>query len=225
MATGVDWLVAGVETLVGASMRGFVRLTMLMVTGCLGTSGITGLAQGAVAPKPMEKEAVGSVALTVSPACPNITTYPVNHQSATEPITVRYDSKAKGALRSAKSLTLHVALLRMSQMGTVQDFPMTRQPNGTWLVSMTLTGSAVSSGHLMFDVENQDHHTDRNGGRYWDTQLCYLEPRTKLQMHSSASVSSKAQSYGGRMLAPGFQRAPNMRQSLAIMQEDFATQP
>jgi hypothetical protein len=58
-------------------------------------SGLIGLAQGAVAPKQMDKDAAKSLVLTSSPACPNISTDAVNHDTATEPITVRYDGKAK----------------------------------------------------------------------------------------------------------------------------------
>jgi len=207
-------------------MRGFVGLATLMVTGCLGASGIFGPAQGAVAPKQTDKAAAKSAVLTSSPTCPNISTDAVNHQTATEPIIVQYDGKAKGALRSTRSLTLHVALPRMSQLGTVQHFPMTRQPDGMWLATVTLTGSAVNSGYVMFDVEDQDHHIDRNGGQYWDSQLCYTNrnaPANKFPAPTSLAI--KLQSYDGRMMAPGFQRAPDTARALALVREHFTKYP
>jgi hypothetical protein len=205
-------------------MQGFVGLATWIVTGCLGMWGLIGLAQSVAAPKQMNKDAAKSAVLTSSPACPNISTDAINHQTATEPITVRYDGKAKGALRSAKSLTLHVALPRMSQMGTVQDFPMTQQPDGMWLATVTLTGSAVNSGYVMFDVEDQDHHIDRNGGQYWDSQLCFTN-RDAPTNRFPTSLAIKVQSYDGRMMAQGFQRAPDMARALAIVREDFAKYP
>lgn len=207
-------------------MRGFVGLATLMATGCLGASGILVLAQGVVAPKQMGKDGTKSAILTSSPACPTISTDAINHETATEPITVRYDGKAKGALRSPRSLTLHVALPRMSQVGTVQDFPMTRQPDGMWLATVTLTGSAVNSGYVMFDVEDQDHHIDRNGGQYWDSELCFTNrnaPRDRFRMVTGSVI--KLHSYDGRMMAPGFQRAPDTERALALVREDFAKYP
>jgi thiol-disulfide isomerase/thioredoxin len=207
-------------------MRGLGGLVTLMATGCLATSGTIGLAEGAGALKQMDKDAAKSAVLRSSPACPSISTDASNHQTGTEPITVQYDGKAKGALRSPRSLTLHVALPRMSQMGTLQDFPMTRQPDGIWLATVVLTGSAVNSGYVMFDVEDQDHHIDRNGGQYWDSQLCFTNrnaPANRLPAPTSFAI--KLQSYSGRMMAPGFQRAPDTERALALVREDFTKYP
>jgi thiol-disulfide isomerase/thioredoxin len=207
-------------------MRRFIGLATLVAAGCLGTPGIIGRAQGAGTPKQLDKDAARSAVLTSSPACPNISSDTVTHRTTTEPIAVQYNGKAKGALRSAKSLTLHVALPQMYPMGTVQDFPMTRQPDGIWLATVTLTGSAVNSGYVMFDVEDQNHHIDRNGGQYWDSQLCFTYRNAPANRFSTlTSLHIKLQSYDGLMMAPGFQRAPDTARALAIICEDFAKYP
>src|SRR5262249_31760411 len=116
-------------------MRNFVKVaTLIAVTYC-GASAITVQAQG-------------SAVLTTSPACPTYTTDPATHRTAIESITVQYDGNAKEALRSARSLTLHVALPQMSRMGTVQDFPMTRRQDGMWLANVTLTGDGLRDSYL-----------------------------------------------------------------------------
>src|SRR6202020_3031548 len=109
---------------------------------------------------------------------------------------------------------------RMSQMGTVQNFPMTRQPNGIWLANVTLTGSAAKAGYVMFDVEDQDHQVDRNAGQYWDSQICYANRNAPgVQLLSPIGFSLKLQSYDGAAIAPGFQRAPDTERALAIVRE------
>jgi thiol-disulfide isomerase/thioredoxin len=204
-------------------MRSFLGLTIWLAVGCLATS--IGSAQSDGPPKQVA-QATAPSALTSSPACPTVGTDAVSHQTSIEPITVQYDGNAKGGLRSAKSVTLHVALLRMSQMGTVQDFSMTRQPNGIWLATVTLTGSGANAGYVMFDVEDQDHHTDRNAGQYWDSQICYTNRSAPgIQRLSPMSLALKLHSYDGRMVAPGFQRAPDTARALAIARADFAKYP
>lgn len=164
--------------------------------------------------------------LATAPECPLINTDATTHQSKTEPILVTYDSGTKGALHAAKSVTLHAAAVNMGGSGTVEDFPMVRQADGTWLATVTLEGSAVRSGYVMFDVEDQDHHIDRNDGAYWDTQLCYTNPNipnSRYLMGTSSSV--KLNSYNGHVIVPGFQRAADPARALEIVREDFAKYP
>src|SRR5664280_2308685 len=147
--------------------------------------------------------------LATAPECPLINTNATTHQSETEPILVTYDSGTKGSLRAAKSVTLHAATVTMGGTGTVEDFPMARQPDGTWLATVTVTGRTVGSGYVMFDVEDQDHHIDRNGGAYWDTVLCFTNPNIPNSRYPIGGFSVKMSSYNGHLLAPGFQRAPD----------------
>jgi hypothetical protein len=164
--------------------------------------------------------------LATAPECPLINTNATTHQSETEPILVTYGSGTKGALRAAKLVTLHAAAVRMGGTGTVQDFPMVRQADGTWLATVTLEGSAVNSGYVMFDVEDQDHHIDRNDGAYWDTQLCYTNPNIpKSRYPWGSSFSVKMNSYNGHVIVPGFQRAADPARALEIVREDFAKYP
>jgi len=164
--------------------------------------------------------------LATAPACPLINSNATTHQSETEPILVTYDSGTKGALRAAKSVTLHAASVPMNGSGTVADFPMVRQADGTWLATVRLTGKSVGSGYVMFDVEDQDHHVDRNSGAYWDTELCFTNrniPNSAYMLPSG--FSAKLTSYNGRTLATGFQRAPDTARALKIVREDFAKYP
>jgi hypothetical protein len=55
----------------------------------------------------------------------------------------------------------------MQTATAVQDFPMARQADGPWLATVTLSNRELIQGYVMFDVEDQDHHVDRNGGLYW----------------------------------------------------------
>lgn len=166
-------------------------------------------------------------ALATSPACPIIHSNATTHQSETEPILATYDAGTKGLLRAAKSLTLHAASVRLNGIGTVRDFPLVRQADGTWLATVTITGNpaVVNSGYVMFDVEDQDHHIDRNGGAYWDTQLCFSNPNIPNSHNPIGGFSVKLNSYNGRLLAPGFQRAPDTARALSIAREDFAKYP
>ena len=164
--------------------------------------------------------------LATEPACPLINSNAITHQSETEPILVAYDSGTMGALRAAKSVTLHAAPVPMNGLGTVADFPMARQADGTWLATVKLAGKSVGSGYVMFDVEDQDHHIDRNGGAYWDTELCFTNrniPNSAYMLPSG--FSAKLSSYNGRIVAPGFQRAPDTARALAIAREDFTKHP
>ena len=103
---------------------------------------------------------------------------------------------------------------------------MTRQLDRTWLATVTLMGSAVNSGYVMFDVEDQDHHIDRNAGQYWDSQLCFTNRNAPTNRFTSTmSLGSKLHSYDGTMIAPGFQRAPDRVLALAIVREDFTKYP
>jgi hypothetical protein len=146
------------------------------------------------------------------------------HQPETEPIRVTYDSGTKGPLRAAKSLTLHAASVNMSPTGTVENFPMVRQADGTWLATVTLTGR-LGLGYVMFDVEDQDHHIDRNVGEYWDTQLCFTNRNIPGSRYPIGGFSVKISSYDGHLLAPGFQRAADPSKALEIVQADFAKYP
>ena len=167
--------------------------------------------------------------LATAPACPLINSNATTHQSETEPILATYDAGTKGPLRTAKSMTLHAAAVTPGGTGPVDDFPMVRQTDGTWLATVTLKGSpaAINRGYVVFDVEDQDHHIDRNGGAYWDTQLCFTlnrnMPNSRYPMPSS--FGAKIDSYNGHQLAPGFQRAADPAKVLEIVREDFAKYP
>lgn len=164
--------------------------------------------------------------LATAPECPIISPNAATHQSETEPILATYDSGTKGPLRAAKSMTLHAAAVPMNGLGTVEDFPMDRQADGTWLATVTLKGSpaVINQGYVMFDVEDQDHHIDRNGGAYWDTELCFTNrniPNSRYPIGGGARMNS----YNGHLLAAGFQRAADPAKALEIVREDFATNP
>jgi thiol-disulfide isomerase/thioredoxin len=114
----------------------------------------------------------------------------------------------------------------MNGLGMVVDFPMVQQADGTWLATIKLTGKSVGSGYVMFDVEDQGHHIDRNNGAYWDTELCFTNrniPNSTYMLPSG--FHAKLTSYNGRVLAPGFQRAPDTARALMIVRDDFAKYP
>jgi len=208
-------------------MRRILGISAVVLAGAWLVLGTVGMAQSSpsVAKSTNISQSLQSVLATV-PACPLINTNATTHQSETEPILVTYDSGTKGALRTAKSVTLHAAAVTMGGSGTVEDFRMVRQTDGTWVATVTLKDSAVRSGYVMFDVEDQDHHIDRNGGAYWDTQLCNTNPNIPNSRYIwGGSFSAKINSYNGHVLAPGFQRAADPARALAIVREDFAKYP
>jgi thiol-disulfide isomerase/thioredoxin len=91
---------------------------------------------------------------------------------------------------------------------------------------VTLTGREANTGYVMFDVEDQDHHVDRNGGEYWDSTLCFANRNAPdHRIPNGMGYSIKYQSYNGTLLAPGFQRPPDTARGLAIVREDFAKNP
>ena len=204
----------------GMKMRSTVWLAMWIAASgfcvtCLNVEGQRVIGTGSAVP-----------VLATTPECPLINTNATTHQSETEPILVTYDAGTKGELRAAKSVTLHAAAVNMGGSGTVEDFPMARQADGTWLATVTLKGSAVNSGYVMFDVEDQNHNIDRNGGAYWDTQLCWTNrniPNSRYTMGSS--FGSKINSYKGHVMVPGFQRAADPARALEIVRADFAKYP
>lgn len=103
---------------------------------------------------------------------------------------------------------------------------MTRQSDGMWLATITLRGNAINSGYVMFDVEDQNHHIDRNSGQYWDSQLCFTNRNAPTnRFFSPTSFKIKLHSYDGILMAPGFQRASDTERALTIVREDFAKHP
>jgi thiol-disulfide isomerase/thioredoxin len=96
---------------------------------------------------------------------------------------------------------------------------MERQPDGTWTASFTITQRETGSGYILFDVEDQAHRFDRNHGDYWDATVCLNN------MKWGFATAAKAGTYDGRVIAPGFQRAPDPARSLAIMRDDLAANP
>ncbi len=87
-------------------------------------------------------------------------------------------------------------------------------PDGMWAASFTLTGRDAGDGYAMVDFEDEGHRIDNNRGQYWDLVLC----RFGMPFRDSA----RANSYEGRAIAPGFQRAPDLPRALSIVREDYA---
>jgi len=75
------------------------------------------------------------------------------------------------------------------------------------------------SGYILFDVEDQAHRFDRNQGDYWDATVCLKDKKWGF------ATRTKAGTYDGHVIAPGFQRVPNQARALVIMREDFAANP
>ena len=159
--------------------------------------------------------------LTISPTCPNMgIDTKTNKYTETEPAVVRYNPAAQGAaLRSPTALTLHVAPVPQGGKSVEKDIAMERQPDGTWTASFTITSRETGSGYILFDVEDQAHRFDRNQGDYWDATVCLKDKKWGF------ATTTKARTYDGHVIAPGFQRAPNQARALAIMREDFAANP
>lgn len=159
--------------------------------------------------------------LTIIPACPNMGSDPKTRQyTETEPAEVRYNPAARdAALRSPTALTLHVAPVPLAGTPVEKKIAMGRQPDGTWAASFTITPRETGSGYILFDVEDQAHRFDRNHGDYWDAMVC------RNNMKWGFATMRKAGTYDGHVIAPGFQRTPDLARALAIMREDFAANP
>ena len=153
----------------------------------------------------------------VAPACPNMGTDAKTRQFVTDTITISYDPHAKTAtLRKPTEMTTHMAFVGWSSNAPphTKDLAMTAGAGGIWTTSFTLTGVDAGDGYAMVDFEDQGHRVDNNHGEYWDLALC----RFGLPYREGA----KANTYEGRAIAPGFQRAPNLPRALSIVREDYA---
>ena len=138
-------------------------------------------------------------------------------QWVTDTIRVSYDPRARMAtLRKPTAMTLHLAFVGFSSNAPAhtKNFAMKAGAEGVWTASFTLTGSEAGSGYAMVDFEDQAHRVDNNRGQYWDLTLCrFGEP---------FRFTAKANTYDGRAIAPGFQRAPDLERALTILREDYA---
>jgi hypothetical protein len=124
------------------------------------------------APQPSRSDKAAT-ALTVSPACPEISNDPVTRQFKPETIVVRYDPAAKSAVfHSPSSLTLHVAPIGLGLLTAFKNVPLAPQTDGAWVGSFELTRAEASNGYVMFEIEDQAHQIDQNHGDFWDLQLC-----------------------------------------------------
>ena len=153
----------------------------------------------------------------VEPACPNMGTDAKTRQFVTDSITISYDPHAKTAtLRKATEITAHLAFVGFSSNASAhtKDFAMKVGPDGVWTTSFTLAASDMGTGYAMVDFEDQGHRIDNNRGEYWDLTLC--------RFGAPLMVSSRASTYDGRVIAPGFQRAPDLPRALSIVREDYA---
>jgi Tfp pilus assembly protein PilF/thiol-disulfide isomerase/thioredoxin len=133
-------------------------------------------------------------------------------------ITIRYNPQAPGALlKSTPSLTLVIASRKGIGFDT-HRIPMTLAPEGTWQADFVPERNYVP-GYAIFFFQDEKNAVDNHGGQYWDILNCYRgEP-------NSMSVAARAFTYEGQLLAPGFQRVPNLAHAVDILKEDLKQDP
>jgi thiol-disulfide isomerase/thioredoxin len=202
-------------------MRKIIVISAVVLTGTWLVLGTADIAQNpSSVAKSTNTRQPSQAILTITPPCPNMGMDARRQYTQTEPAVVRYNPAAPGAaLRSPTALTLHVVVVPMGGKPVAKDLAMERQTDDTWTVSITLTSMETGSGYIMFDVEDQAHRFDRNHGDYWDAFVC------QNNMKWAFATTEKASTYDGHVIAPGFQRPPDLARALSIMREDFAANP
>ena len=203
-------------------MRRILGMSVVVLAGAWLVLGTVGMSQNPSSDaKSTNSGQPAQAVLTVAPACPNMgIDAKTNKYTETEPAVVRYSPAARGAeLRMPTALTLHVAPVPQGGKSVEKDIAMERQPDGTWTASFTITSQEKGSGYILFDVEDQAHRFDRNQGDYWDATVCLKDKKWGF------ATRTKAGTYDGHVIAPGFQRVPNQARALVIMREDFAANP
>ena len=157
--------------------------------------------------------------VTIDPACPvePPRTKP-GEQLVTVPVRVRYNPGAPGAkFKAPEALTLSVAINGPSYANNHRMFPMSRMSDGTW--ESTIAVEPFWS-FLIFLVKDQNDRVDSNQGDYWQILACGADAAP-----SAMAVSYLADSYIGRVLAPGIQRAVDLTRAISILEEDVKQHP
>jgi thiol-disulfide isomerase/thioredoxin len=154
--------------------------------------------------------------VSVEPACPEWRSPAVPGQRSLPPhITVRYNPNAPGArLTSAQSVSLFLANVRPNPAETT-TMPLTRAADGTWQTEFDAQPFTL----MMFFFKDEQNRTDNNRGEYWDMPICRDgEP-------FSMAISERASTYGGRLIAPGIQRAPDLARAIEILKDGLKRKP
>ena len=154
--------------------------------------------------------------VTFEPACPEWTR-PADHSQHSLPphITVHYNPNAPGArLATAQSVTLFLASVEPSPSETT-TLPLIRSADGTWQAEF----DAKSYNLLIFFFKDQENRIDNNRGEYWDIPMCLGGEQ------DSQSVSERASTYDGHLIAPGIQRAPNLARAVEILKGELKRRP
>jgi tetratricopeptide (TPR) repeat protein len=127
-------------------------------------------------------------------------------------IMIGYNPQAPGArLASARSLTLVVAGKRGSRF-VVTNVPMTRTRNGAWQAVFTPGGDRMPfPGYWIFFFEDEAKQADNNRAQYWDFPMC----------GSDVARIEQAATYEGRVLAPGFERAPDLARAIDLLKTNI----
>ena len=133
-------------------------------------------------------------------------------------IGIRYNLHAPSArLASAQSLSLVIASRRGIGFDS-RKIPMTRAAGDTWQSEFTPEKNYIP-GYAIFFFEDERNTIDNHGGQYWDILNCSRgEP-------DPFSVTARASTYEGWLLAPGIQRAPNLAKALEIVEDDLKRYP
>jgi thiol-disulfide isomerase/thioredoxin len=93
--------------------------------------------------------------------------------------------------------------------------PLVRAADGTWQTEF----DAKPYDLLMFFFKDEQARIDNNRGEYWDIPICREgEP-------DEVSVSERASTYDGRLIAPGIQRAPDLARAIDILKDDLQRRP
>ena len=203
-------------------MHRILGMSVVVLAGAWWVLGTDGRAQSpSSVAKGTNTEQLAQAVLTIASPCLNMGMDTTTRQyTQTEPTVVRYNPAARGAaLHSPTALTLHVVVVPLGGKSVEKDIAMERQLDGTWTASFTITSRETGSGYILFDVEDQAHRFDRNSGDYWDAMVCLNN------MKWAFATTTKAGTFDGHVIAPGFQRAPDQARALAIMREDYAANP
>lgn len=147
--------------------------------------------------------------VTIDPACAQWSPGDTSMRWMIPPqIMISYNPQASGArLVSARSLTLVVAGSRGGRF-VVTEVPMSRTLSRPWQAVFTPGGEHMPiPGYWIFYFQDEAKRADNNRTQYWDLLMC----------DSEFAVIAQADTYGGRVLAPGFQRARDLPHAIELL--------
>lgn len=133
-------------------------------------------------------------------------------------ITIRYDASSPGArLKSSPnvSVILASATFRNYEISTI---PMQRSDGGTWLATYKPQKNNAAA-YAIFFFRDGTGRVDNNRNQYWDVLYC---ERSEI---SPYAVEMQASTYRGGLLAPGFQRPPDLARAIQIVKTDLDAHP